>query len=144
MPPGLADLPRIGLRIAVAEEAPSVRWFGTGPWETYPDRRTAPTGWHELPVADLAVPYVRPQENGGRAGVREVLLGDPATGLHLGFAPPVMMTAGGSDGLELVVDAQHRGLGSASCGPNALPPYRIASGTHTWSWTVTRGHGGAR
>jgi beta-galactosidase len=40
---------------------------------------------------------------------------------------------------EVVVhlDAAHRGLGSASCGPDALPEYRLGPGTYRWSWLLT-------
>ncbi len=34
------------------------------------------------------------------------------------------------------IDAAHRGLGTASCGPDTLPSYRIAPGTHRWTWTL--------
>ena len=128
VPEGLDDLPRIGVRL-VLPVADVARWFGTGPWETYPDRCTAPTGWHELPVAGLGVPYVRPQENGGRTGVRELHLG----GVRFSFDQPVHATVTASG---VTLDVRHRGLGSASCGPNALPQFRIGAGTHAWSWSV--------
>ncbi|WP_432541442.1 glycoside hydrolase family 2 TIM barrel-domain containing protein [Kineococcus sp. SYSU DK002] len=133
LPDGLEDVPRVGVRVPLAGTATGARWFGTGPWETYPDRRTAPVGWHELPVADLAVPYVRPQENGARTHVRELVVTTTAGVLRFSFAQPVTVTVHPD---AVVVDAAHRGLGSASCGPNALPPYRIATGTHRWTWSV--------
>jgi len=34
------------------------------------------------------------------------------------------------------VDAVHRGLGTASCGPDTLPEYLIGPGTYRWSWTL--------
>ena len=38
---------------------------------------------------------------------------------------------------EIVVhiDAAHRGLGTASCGPDTLPEYLVRPGTYRWSWT---------
>jgi len=40
---------------------------------------------------------------------------------------------------ELVVhlDAAHRGVGTASCGPDTLPAYQLAPGVHRWSWLLT-------
>jgi beta-galactosidase len=41
------------------------------------------------------------------------------------------------------IDVAHRGLGSASCGPDVLERYRVGSGTYRWTWSVTevtRGH----
>ncbi|MEZ0493772.1 glycoside hydrolase family 2 TIM barrel-domain containing protein [Kineococcus sp. TBRC 1896] len=134
LPAGLEDVPRVGVRIRLAGTATGARWFGTGPWETYPDRRTAPVGWHELPVPDLAVPYVRPQENGARTHVRELVVTTTEGVLRFSFAQPVTVTVHPD---AVVVDGAHRGLGTASCGPNALPPHRLAAGTYTWSWSVT-------
>ena len=35
------------------------------------------------------------------------------------------------------LDAAHRGLGTASCGPDTLPEYLVGPGTYRWSWTLT-------
>jgi len=35
------------------------------------------------------------------------------------------------------VDAAHRGLGTASCGPDTLPEYVVGPGTYEWTWTLT-------
>jgi beta-galactosidase len=34
------------------------------------------------------------------------------------------------------VDALHRGLGTASCGPDTLAAYRIGPGTYRWTWSL--------
>ena len=34
------------------------------------------------------------------------------------------------------LDAAHRGLGTASCGPDTLPEYRLGAGTYRWAWTL--------
>jgi beta-galactosidase len=34
------------------------------------------------------------------------------------------------------VDAAHRGLGTASCGPDTLPPYLIGPGEYRWSYVL--------
>ena len=34
------------------------------------------------------------------------------------------------------LDAAHRGLGTASCGPDTLPEYRLDAGTYRWAWTL--------
>ena len=40
---------------------------------------------------------------------------------------------------ELVVhlDVAHRGLGTASCGPDVLPQYRLPAGDYTFSYRLT-------
>jgi beta-galactosidase len=32
------------------------------------------------------------------------------------------------------LDAAHRGLGTASCGPDTLPAYIVGPGTYRWQW----------
>ncbi len=34
------------------------------------------------------------------------------------------------------VDAAHRGLGTASCGPDTLTRYLVRPGRHRWRWTL--------
>ena len=34
------------------------------------------------------------------------------------------------------IDAAHRGLGTASCGPDTLPQYLVSGGTYSFSWTM--------
>ena len=34
------------------------------------------------------------------------------------------------------LDAAHRGVGTASCGPDTLPGYLVGPGTYRWSWTL--------
>jgi beta-galactosidase len=34
------------------------------------------------------------------------------------------------------LDAAHRGLGTASCGPDTLPAYLVGPGSYRWSWTI--------
>ena len=34
------------------------------------------------------------------------------------------------------LDAAHRGLGTASCGPDTLPEYLVGPGTYRWAWTI--------
>ncbi len=34
------------------------------------------------------------------------------------------------------LDAAHRGLGTASCGPDTLPQYLVRPGVHRWAWSI--------
>ena len=77
IPPELGDLARIGTTFEVVPGLERFEWFGTGPHETYPDRkRGGVVGRWASTVADQAVPYIRPQENGGHADVRWFTLTD--------------------------------------------------------------------
>ena len=37
----------------------------------------------------------------------------------------------------VTIDVAHRGLGTASCGPDTLDRYKIGPGTYRWSWSIT-------
>ena len=113
---------------------------------------TAPAELPRLRAGASAV--VRPQESGGRHGVRRFTLSAPdATGLTVALDAPrqVSVTRYRAEDLatathhdELVprpgcvvhLDAAHRGLGTASCGPDTSPEYLVPPGTHRWSWTL--------
>ncbi|MFJ8539419.1 glycoside hydrolase family 2 TIM barrel-domain containing protein [Streptomyces sp. NPDC093591] len=155
LPQAFDDVARVGTVFETGAGLDLLEWFGQGPWESYPDRSAgAPVGHHSVPVDDLFTPYLRPQESGGRHGVRRFTLSAPdATGLTVALDEPrqVSVTRYRAEDLtaathhdELVprpgcvvhIDAAHRGLGTASCGPDTFPSYRVAPGVHRWSWTL--------
>jgi beta-galactosidase len=155
IPKTLPDLARVGIELEIVPGLEQVEWFGRGPIETYPDRRRggAVGRWHST-VSELYVPYGRPQENGGRADVRWIeLSGADGRGLRLVFDQPRQVSAThfraddlatATHDVELTprpetvlhLDAVHRGLGTASCGPDTLAEYLIRPGTYEWSWKV--------
>jgi beta-galactosidase len=131
-----------------------VAWFGAGPHETYPDRRLAPIGRYAAAVEDLVVPYIWPQESGGRAEVRwlelvdatgsglRIVLDRPRQASVLPYRSSDLAAADHHEDLAPLdravvhLDAAHRGVGTASCGPDTLPAYRIAPGSHRWAWSL--------
>jgi len=65
---------RLGMQMQISKAFDKVRWYGRGPHETYEDRKSgAAVGLYDMNSTDLAVDYVRPQENGNRTDVRWVL-----------------------------------------------------------------------
>jgi beta-galactosidase len=155
IPPELDDLPRIGTVLEVAAGLEDLEWFGRGPHETYPDRkRSGLIGRWWTTVADAATPYVRPQENGGRADVRWLSLSDGRDRmLRIELDTPGQVSATHHQARDLAdathdvdlirvpetivhLDAAHRGLGTASCGPDTLPEYLVGPGTYRWAWTI--------
>jgi beta-galactosidase len=155
IPAVLDDLARVGTQLTMTPGHESVQWFGSGPHETYPDRaRGGQVGRWMSSVADQLVPYVRPQENGGHAGLRWLALASTVSGgvtialdqprqvsvLHV---TPADLDAATHDSevrprpeTFVTIDSVHRGVGTASCGPDTLPPYLVPTGTHTWTWTL--------
>jgi beta-galactosidase len=161
IPDTLDDLPRVGTVLELGSGHETLRWFGSGPHETYPDRkRGGLVGLWESSVDDQYVPYIRPQENGGHADVRWLEAGgsggsggDGATGVRIELDEPRQVSvthlraadlAAATRDIDLVpvpetivhIDAAHRGLGTASCGPDTLPEYRLEPGTYRWAWTI--------
>ncbi|GGH96356.1 glycoside hydrolase family 2 TIM barrel-domain containing protein [Arthrobacter liuii] len=133
---------RIGLELVLGTETATVAWFGQGPHQSYPDTgQGARTGWFELPLADLDVEYVRPQESGARSGVRSAVLHTGGGELHISGKPfaltvrPYSMQAlhAATHRPDLVPDGRSyiyldhalRGVGTAACGPGVLEPYRL-------------------
>jgi beta-galactosidase len=78
----LPELPRVGISAAIPACYNSIKWFGLGPHEAYPDRCAGSfLGFYEDSPASLEVPYIVPQENGNRMGVRYIRLEAAAGGL---------------------------------------------------------------
>jgi beta-galactosidase len=155
LPTALADVARVGTVLETVAGLEQVEWYGSGPHETYPDRkRGGLVGRWQSTVAEQYVPYVRPQENGGHADVRWLTLSDDrGRGLRVVLDRPSQVSvthfraedlATATHDVELNprpetivhLDAAHRGLGTASCGPDTLPEYRLGPGTYRWSWTI--------
>jgi beta-galactosidase len=137
-------LPMLGVLLALPGELDQVEWFGRGPGEAYPDTGLATrVGRYFRTVADLQTPYVFPQENGRRAGVRwATVTGGHGGGVRVEGRAPFRLTVRPwtSEALDraahpteleadghtwLTLDAGHNGIGSASCGPGVLPPYLL-------------------
>ncbi|HEX5588702.1 MAG TPA: glycoside hydrolase family 2 TIM barrel-domain containing protein [Candidatus Limnocylindrales bacterium] len=155
IPDTLPDLARVGTVLELEAGHEALAWYGRGPTETYPDRRRAGTiGRWESTVTAQHVPYVRPQENGGHADVRWLeLRRDGGDGIRIELDRPRQVSvthhrpadlATATHREELVarpeaivhLDAAHRGLGTASCGPDTLAAYLVPTGRHAWSWTL--------
>lgn len=121
-----------------------VTWFGRGPGEAYPDTGLAArVGRWSATVEDLQTPYVYPQENGHRAGVRWAeLTGADGRGVRVAGDPEFGLTARRwttadlerarhrpdlvpGERVHVTLDHAQHGVGTASCGPGALPAYEL-------------------
>ena len=70
-------LRRAGLVCGINPALSNVNYFAYGPWENYVDRKDGVTvGRYSTNVADMVMPYVKPQSTGGREGLRELTLTD--------------------------------------------------------------------
>ncbi|WP_414507621.1 glycoside hydrolase family 2 TIM barrel-domain containing protein [Streptomyces sp. NEAU-L66] len=137
-------LPRLGVRMRVCGSLGLAGWFGGGPGEGYPDTRAAArVGRWSMPVDALQTPYVRPQENGARPGVRWAeLTRTDGSGLRIEGDPDFFFAARRWPAEELTsarhttdlrpgedlwvhLDHAQHGIGSQSCGPGVLPQHRL-------------------
>jgi beta-galactosidase len=162
VPAAWSDLPRVGVRLRLPGRFTHLEWFGLGPHETYADRRASGrTGRFDSTVAAQYVPYVVPQEHGHHEETRWLVLCD-ATGAGVRISGPRRFGFSASryrvedlwmarhtvdlaprGEVELHLDAAHRGLGTASCGPDVLPRYRVGAGRHRLAWSLAElGDGG--
>lgn len=151
----LDDLPRLGVTLALPDAFEDLAWFGKGPLENYVDRdRAAWVGRFEGTVSGQYVDYVLPQEHGNKTGLRWLELASPEAvvrfavdgtceGSATRFAPEDLFAARHTTDLtprrEVLVnlDVRQRGLGTASCGPDTLPRYRIGGGDHALGFTIS-------
>lgn len=79
-------LPRIGLTLTLNEDMQQVAWFGRGPEENYPDRKTGyPIGEYQNTVDGMFEPYLIPQDCGLRCDTRWLTMAN-ASGHGLRFA----------------------------------------------------------
>lgn len=137
------ELPRLGLRLFLPPDVDRVVYDGLGPSESYVDKhRACRHGRFTAAVDELHEGYIRPQENGSRADCTYVLLSGGGMSLTAVGAAPLsfnasrytqeQLTATAHDA-ELVpsghtvlcLDAAMAGIGSASCGPELSPEYRV-------------------
>jgi beta-galactosidase len=152
----LADAPRIGATWEIPARFSSLRWYGRGPHENYPDRNSsAMIGVYEGRPDEL--PYLVPQEFGLRTECRWLECRDENTGevirieadgcvLHMSavrYTPKALFDARDRTELQrhkalvIHVDFAHRGLGTASCGPDTRSEYTIAAGTYRFAYVVS-------
>jgi len=79
-------LPRIGLTMTLDKSLEKVAWYGRGPQENYPDRKTGyKTGVYASTVKAMYEPYLIPQDNGLRTDNRWLRMTND-TGVGLEFS----------------------------------------------------------
>ena len=152
----IKDYPRIGISCALNKRWSSLRWFGLGPEENYPDRKAGCiVDEYRATVNELYVPYIVPQDYGQRTEVRHLDLFDGDKGRirlasdeHFSFSLQKFTQAElwekkHADMLvqsaynHLYLDARVRGVGTAACGPDTLERYRVGSGVYRLGFVIS-------
>ena len=146
--PMVYDLPRFGLSLKMPGKFDTVRYYGRGPVENYPDfMLQSVMGLYTQKAADMYVPYIKPQDCGIRCECRRAEVMDK-NGKGLCFIAKdetFAFTAQDVDP-EMLFKAKHdfeversdmthvallrfvRGVGSNSCGPDAREEFRYRTG----------------
>jgi beta-galactosidase/beta-glucuronidase len=81
----MKPLAKIGMQMLLPKEAQHMQWYGRGPLENYPDRKSGSRiGLYSSTVDAQYVPYIKPQENGNKSDVQWVRMSDAdANGLRI-------------------------------------------------------------
>jgi beta-galactosidase len=150
----VADLPRLGVVLSLKPGFENLKWFGNGPLENYSDRkRSSIIDLFESTVTGQYVPYIMPQEHGNHTDVRWVSLDDGEAGVLVTARGLMEFTASHFTAHDLYaamhtydlkpraetilsLDYRQRGLGTASCGPDTLEPYKIKAGKYRFAFEV--------
>ena len=136
-------IPKFGMRMRLPADFASIEYYGRGPWENYPDRKSGyDISVYRMSLSDYQVDYVRPQDNGNRCDVRWVNIFSPDHRLcvkgcqplcvrvwdygeeDLGVKHPHELRRG--EFVNLNIDVDIHGVGGADTwGKRTLPEYTI-------------------
>jgi beta-galactosidase len=158
IPDEAPNVPRIGLQFGMNKTFDKVEWYGRGPHENYPDRKSsAAVGIYQSTVSKWITPYVRPQEYGNRCDIRWIKFGSSGgykyefvtNSEHLlsGSAWPFRQdvlesTAHNADlkkekHISVNIDYWQMGVGGDnSWGLPVLDKYLIKPGSYSYSFTL--------
>ena len=145
------ELPRLGLAFCLAPAYNTFTWYGRGPQDNYPDRKTsAATGLWKGTVAEQYIHYPRPQDSGNKEEVQFLTLTDKRNkGIRVDAVEDVFSASAlhytaqdlykethdcnlkPRPEIILSMDAAVLGLGNSSCGPGVLKKYAIEKKEHT-------------
>ena len=156
-------LPRLGLSMRLEKGLENLTYYGRGPWENYVDRCSGSfLGVYRSTVAEQAVDYIRPQDNGYKGEVRWLRLSDElGKGVEISGSVPLFMQAlhqtwedlefarhisgqqrrwnvkAPREEVCLNLDIRQTGLGGNSCGPTPEERARFKIGEEKWSVTFS-------
>ncbi len=71
-------MPKFGMRMRIPSSYSRIDWYGRGPWENYPDRKTGYfIGQYSSDLKDFIVDYASSQDNSNRCDVRWLSFSKP-------------------------------------------------------------------
>ena len=130
---------KAGLKLKLLDEFDNFEWYGRGPFETYPDRKTgAKIGIYKGKVIEQYSNYLKPQDTGNKTDVRcASLTNNDGIGLAFVFDEPMNIGAipfdsneleralynfqlPKSDGVSLTIDYKVSGVGGTPIAPRVM------------------------
>lgn len=148
------DIPwiqKIGLKMDLAPGYKTFEWYGPGPFETYPDRKTgAKTGIYKQSISDIVCPYIMPQDFGNHTGAHWACVYaedghglavisddltnvsiDPYVNLETAWYPYQLVR---KDAVTLNIDKYVSGVGGTSNAPR--DQYQVHPGEYHYSFRL--------
>lgn len=148
--------PRIGVELKLPLCDSVTEWYGRGPGETYSDTCAAGMmGIWRKETDQMGTNYVVPQENGARFDTRWVKFRNPdGTGLRVCAETPFLFNISRyetadvteakhpfeleeRDYYTLSLDIAQDGIGTGSCGPEAIEEYRLRPREFNFTWILS-------
>lgn len=154
----LPEIPRLGIAFCLTPAYNTFTWYGRGPQDNYPDRKTsAAIGLWKENVAEQYVHYPRPQDSGNKEEVHYLTLTDKQNkGIRVDAVENVFSASALHYTVQdiyqethdcnlkpraeviLSMDAAVLGLGNSSCGPGVLKKYAIEKKEHTLHLRISK------
>lgn len=147
-------LPKVGIQFEIPKEFRKIKWYGRGPFETYPDRKTgAKLGIWSSDADNEFQPYLIPQDYGNHAETRWMeILDDEGKGLRITgkelfnfslqkFSAENLTRAKYPFQLKenenLVLNLDHRVTGVGGNAIGVLNRYKVYPQLYNWKMTFT-------
>lgn len=143
-------LPRFGIRAFLPKSYSHVKYYGYGPYESYPDKHIAShIGLFEAEAEDMHEDYIKPQENGSHCGCGYLSVSSGEARIEVygkkfsfnvsEYTQEELMSKAHNFELEksgdtvLCIDYRQCGIGSNSCGPELPERHRLKD---KFKWSI--------
>jgi len=146
-------IPKVGLQMELSKDLQQMEWFGRGPFENYPDRKTgAKMGIYQTSVEEDYVPYIIPQDYGNRCDVHWFRLSNnEGIGLQVDSDEVFNVSAQKytTENLDrahypfllkeeevVTLNLDHQVSGVGGTANSVLNPYRVAPGEFEFTFSI--------
>jgi beta-galactosidase len=149
------NLARIGVRMLLDSRLNQMEYFGRGPYENYPDRKSgSDIGIYELGVNDQ-YEYEKPMEHGNHEEVRWIKLSGKDISSLVAISDEKLMQVSAlpftdeqmypveykidlpaSTSTVFCISTKTLGVGSASCGPRPLEKFQVFADPASFTYTI--------